>query len=486
MQKIESILLIMSILIIISIIFSKISSFTSIPKMLIFLAVGMIAGEEGPGKIQFSNYYIAQGLGIIALSFILFSGGLDTKWQDVKKVMYRGFFLSTIGVIITTGSVTLIGYFILGLDYKLSFLIGAIISSTDASAVFVGLRSKKFRLKKDIGSLLEFESGSNDPTAVFLTMTAITMILTNEVDLGKIVIDFVKQMSVGFLIGYGIGKFAQRFINKINLDHDGLYPVITFAIVFLTFGLSDFLQGNGFLSVYVCGIIIGNSNIIHKKSLVRFHDGISWIMQVAMYVILGLVVTPSKLWNIAWYGIVISVGLIIIARPLSVHSILLFSKTKFKEQVLISWIGLRGAVPIVLATFPTVYNVQNSGIVFNIVFFVVLLSTLIQGSTLAAISKKLNLVEIDPDKKHFPIELNDKFDSNSELIEIIVPKKSSVIDKQIIDLNLPEKALIVLINRDEKYVIPKGDTVIMEDDVLLLLSEKENLALLKKIVTERL
>jgi potassium/hydrogen antiporter len=404
--------------------------------------------------------------------------------MNVKKVMYRGIFLSTLGVIITTAVVSLIGHFVLGLDYKLSFLIGAIISSTDASAVFVGLRSKKFRLKQDIGSLLEFESGCNDPTAVFLTMTAISILVTNEVNVISFIIGFFREMLLGLFIGYGLGKITQKFINKIKLDHDGLYPVITFAIVILSFSLAAFLHGNGFLSVYVCGVIIGNSNIVHKKSLARFHDGISWIMQVAMYVILGLVVAPSKLWNIAWYGIVVSVALILFARPISVHLILLFSKMKFKEQALISWIGLRGAVPIVLATFPTVYNVQHSDMVFNIVFFVVLTSTLIQGSSLAAVSKKLNLVEADLDKKHFPIELNDKFNSNSELIEIIVPKKSKVIDKQIIDLNLPEKALIVLINRDEKYVIPKGDTKILEDDVLLLLSEKENLKILKSIVTE--
>jgi potassium/hydrogen antiporter len=484
MQKIETILLILSILILISIFFSKITSFTNIPKMLIFLAVGMIAGEEGPGQIQFNNYHIAQGLGVIALSFILFSGGLETKWLNVKRVMYRGILLSTVGVIITTGVVTLIGHFVLGLDYRLSFLIGAITSSTDASAVFVGLRSKKFRLKQELGTLLEFESGCNDPTAVFLTMTAISILVTNEINIVSFIIGFFREMLLGLFIGYGLGKLTQRFINKIKLDHDGLYPVITFAIVILSFSLADFLDGNGFLSVYVCGIIIGNSNIVHKKSLTRFHDGISWIMQVAMYVILGLVVTPSKIWNIAWYGIVISIALIVFARPISVHLILLFSKMKFKEQSLISWIGLRGAVPIVLATFPTIYNVQQSDMVFNIVFFVVLTSTLIQGSSLAAVSKKLNLVELDLNKKHFPLELNDKFDSNSELIEIIVPKKSKVIDKQIIDLNLPEKALIVLINRDEKYVIPKGDTKILEDDVLLLLSEKENLKILKSIVTE--
>ena len=484
MQKIETILLVISILIILSIILSKISSFTNVPKMLIFLAVGMIAGEEGPGGIIFNNYDIAQGMGIIALSFILFSGGLDTKYSNMKSVMYRGVMLSTLGVIFTTGTVTVIGRFILGFDVYLSFLIGAIISSTDASAVFVSLKSKKFKLKRDIESLLELESGSNDPTAVFLTMTAISIILNKETDIINFILLFIQQMGVGLFVGYGIGKLSSRFINKIQLDHEGLYPVITFAIVLLSFGLSDFLKGNGFLSVYLCGIIIGNSNIIHKRSLTRFHDGISWIMQVAMYVLLGLVVTPSRIWNVSWYGIVISIALIVFARPLSVHLILFFTKMKFKEQILISWVGLRGAVPIVLATFPTVYNIQNSDMVFNIVFFVVLTSTLLQGSTISLFAAKLGLLEEEDKKKKFPIELSDKFDPNSELIEIVVPKKSNIIDKQIIDLNLPDKALIVLINRDEKYIIPKGDTKIIEDDVLLLLSEKENLPVLKKLVMD--
>jgi len=292
-------------------------------------------------------------------------------------------------------------------------------------------------------------------------------------------------MLLGLFIGYGLGKLFQRIINKIKLDYDGIYPVITFALVFFSYSLTDLLKGNGFLSVYICGIILGNSNIVHKNSLIRFHDGLSWIMQVTMYVLLGLIVVPSEILNVALYGIVISFILILIARPASVHIVLFLSKFRFREKALISWVGLRGAVPIVLAIFPTIYNINDSNFVFNIVFFVVLTSTLIQGSTIYFIADKLNLLEQEERKKSFPIEFRDKFDTDSELIEIVVPDKSKIINKQIIDLELPEKALIVLINRDEKYIIPKGDTVILEGDVLLVLTEKENLLKVKEIISEK-
>ena len=482
MYSIETIMLILSVLLFISIIMSKITNVTNVPKLLIFLAVGMVAGSEwpGPGHIVFNDSNIAQSLGIIALSFILYSGGLDTNWQDVKRVMYRGILLSTVGVILTAVTVTVIGYYILDLDWKLSFLIGSIISSTDASAVFVSLRSKKFRLKKDIGTLLEFESGSNDPTAIFLTVSAISIIMSKEITVTSVLLDFIKQMSLGILIGYGLGRVAQRVINRINFDHEGLYSVFSIALVAFSYSFADFLGGNGFISVYICGIVIGNSNIVHKKSLERFHDSISWLMQIIMYVVLGLMVTPSNLLDIALYGIVISLALIFFARPIGVFLILIFTKMKFKEQLLISWVGLRGAVPIVLSIFPAAYGVPGSDFIFNIIFFVVITSTLLQGSTIASLGKKLDLVEKDKEKTAFPIELN-SYDSDSDLTEIVVPKNSHIIDKQIIDIDLPEKTLIVLISRDKKFVIPKGDTKILLGDVLLLLSKKENVDKIEKI-----
>lgn len=485
MYKIETILLIISTLMFISIFFSKLSSVTNIPNFLIFLTIGMIAGEEGPGGLNFNNYQIAQWLGIIALSFILFSGGLDTKFTNIKSVAVSGVLLSIFGVILTTIIVTFLCHYLLKLDIKISFLIGSIISSTDASAVFMSLKSKQYRLKQNVEALLELESGSNDPTAVFLTITAITVIISDQINFYIFLIDFFRQMLLGLFIGYGLGKLFQRIINKIKLDYDGIYPVITFALVFFSYSLTDLLKGNGFLSVYICGIILGNSNIVHKNSLIRFHDGLSWIMQVTMYVLLGLIVVPSEIINVALYGIVISFILILIARPASVHIVLFLSKFRFREKALISWVGLRGAVPIVLAIFPTIYNINDSNFVFNIVFFVVLTSTLIQGSTIYFIADKLNLLEQEERKKSFPIEFRDKFDTDSELIEIVVPDKSKIINKQIIDLELPEKALIVLINRDEKYIIPKGDTVILEGDVLLVLTEKENLLKVKEIISEK-
>jgi cell volume regulation protein A len=487
MFDIETIMLILSVLLFISIIMSKISNTTNIPTLLIFIVVGIIAGSEWPGTIIFNNNAIAQALGTVALSFILYSGGLDTKWQDIKGVMYRGVLLSTVGVVLTAGTVTLVGHFILGLDFKLSFLIGSIISSTDASAVFVSLRSKNFKLKKDLGSLLELESGSNDPTAIFLTISAISLVLGNEITITAVLVDFLKQMSIGVGIGFALGKVSQRAINRINLDHEGLYPVFSMALVGFSYSLVHFVGGNGFLSVYICGIVLGNSNIIHKKSLTRFHDGVSWLMQILMYVVLGLMVTLSDLLEleVALPGVIISLALIFFARPIGVFLILVFTKMKFKEQLLVAWIGLRGAVPIVLSIFPAVYGVPQSDFIFNVIFFVVITSTLLQGSTISFVGKKLNLLEKDTSKSLFPIELTDKYDSDSDLTEIIVPKDSHIIDKQIIDLNLPEKTLIVLISRDNQFVIPKGDTTILQGDVLLFLSKKEDIDKTKSIFVQK-
>jgi len=474
-------MLALSVLLFISVIMSSVTNATSVPKMLIFLVVGMVAGSEWVDKVMFTDSVVAQSLGIVALSFILYSGGLDTKWQDIKKVIHKGILLSTVGVILTAGTVTVIGHFILGLDFKLSFLIGSIISSTDASAVFVSLRSKKFKLKKDIGSLLELESGSNDPTAIFLTMSAISIMLSKEITFTTVTFDFFKQMLLGFLIGYGLGRISQRIINRMNLDLDGLYSVFSIALVAFSYSFADFFGGNGFLSVYICGIVLGNSNIVHKKSLARFHDSISWLMQIVMYVVLGLMVSTSNMISIALYGIVISFVLIFFARPIGVFLILMFTKMNIKEQILISWVGLRGAVPIILSIFPAVYGVSDSEFIFNIVFFVVITSTLLQGSTIAALGKKLDLVEEDQGKSLFPIEFSDKNDSDSDLTEIVVPKNSHIIDKQIIDLDLPEKTLIVLISRDNQFVIPKGDTKILQNDVLLFLSSREDIAKTKDI-----
>lgn len=481
MSKIETIMLVLSVLLFISVIMSRVTNATSVPKMLIFLVVGMVAGSEWVGRVMFTDSAIAQSLGIVALSFILYSGGLDTKWQDIKMVIYRGILLSTVGVIFTAGTVTVIGHFLLGLDFKLSFLIGSIISSTDASAVFVSLRSKKFKLKKDIGSLLEFESGSNDPTAIFLTISAISIMLGKEVTVSAVILGFFKQMLLGLLIGYGLGRISQRIINRINLDLDGLYSVFSIALVAFSYSFADFFGGNGFLSVYICGIVLGNSNIVHKNSLARFHDSISWLMQIVMYVVLGLMVSTSNMLSIALYGIVISFVLIFFARPIGVFLILMFTKMNIKEQILVSWVGLRGAVPIILSIFPAVYGVPDSEFIFNIVFFVVITSTLLQGSTISALGKKLDLVEEDQNKSLFPIKFSDKNNSDNDLTEIVVPKDSHVIGKQIIDLDLPEKSLIVLISREDQFVIPKGDTKILQDDVLLFLSSKEDIAKTKDI-----
>lgn len=365
----ENILLIGSILLLLSILASKTIGKVGIPALIIFLIVGMLAGSDGIGGIHFDDAELAQSLGTIALTFILFAGGLETKLESVKPVLKQGILLSTLGVLITAGT---IGYFVAAIsDFTLmeGFLIGAIVSSTDAAAVFSVLRSKSIGLKGNLRPLLELESGSNDPMAYFLTIGITSLMINPDAPALSLIPMFFQQMIIGALFGYLLGKFMTWVINKVNLDYDGLYPVLMLALVFFTYSITAFFNGNGFLAVYLAAIILGNQNFVHKKSIIRFYDGQAWLMQIVMFLTLGLLVFPKQMMPFAGTGLVIAMFLIFIARPLAVFICLSFFKMKNRERLLISWVGLRGAVPIVFATYPMLQGVEKSGMIFNIVFF---------------------------------------------------------------------------------------------------------------------
>ena len=472
MPSIEIVLFATSILLLVSVFASKLSAKISLPALALFLGIGMLAGSEGIGNIYFDDPQIAQSLGVIALIFILFSGGLDTSFAKIQPIIGRGILLSTLGVLIT--ALVVAGFVLILLDFPPAeaFLVGAIVAATDAAAVFSILGTQKIALKGNTIPLLELESGSNDPMAIFLTIAAIEIIQEPQNSLLSLIMIFIQQMSIALVFGFVIGYFASRVINRLRLGADGLYPVFTSAVVLLAFASTALLGGSGFLAVYIVGLIMANQNFVHKNSLMDFHDGLSWLMQIIMFLSLGLLVFPSQLPPIALSGIIIAIVLIFIGRPISVFVLLLFSQFDFRDKLMISWVGLRGATPIVLSTFPVLAGIPDSDTIFNIVFFVVLLSVLLQGSTLIAFAKYLNITVPYNSQLQHPFELRPNHDIRSDLVEITISADSPAIDRQIVNLGLPDVSLIVLISRNQDILVPNGNTIIEEGDILLVLVDK--------------
>src|SRR5690606_36565955 len=320
----ENILLLCSVLLILSIIASKASYRLGVPALLMFLGLGMLAGSEGVGKIHFDDPRLSQFLGMIALNFILFSGGLDTKWESIRPVLREGIVLSSLGVLLTAVALGLFAHFALDFSWIEAMLIGSIVSSTDAAAVFSILRSKSVALKGNLRPLLEFERGSNDPMAYFLTISLLTIYAEEDQSLLYLIPFFFKQMIIGGAVGLAMGKLMVTVVNRINLDVDGLYPVLLTAMVMLTFSLVTLFGGNGFLAIYICGLILGNSGFLHKKSLMQFYDGVAWLMQIVMFITLGLLVFPSQILPVMGTGLLLSLFLMFVARPAGVFLSLLF------------------------------------------------------------------------------------------------------------------------------------------------------------------
>lgn len=380
-----------SLLLFISILVSKTSHRLGIPSLLSFLLIGMLAGSEGIGGVYFDDPHLAQFIGIIALIFILFSGGLNTKVGDVKPILWRGIVLSTLGVLITTVATGIFIHWVIHFSLMESLLIGAIISSTDAAAVFSIFRSKKHGLKNNIEPTLELESGSNDPMAYFMTTTLIFMILNPQTSMGATILSLVQSIGLGVLLGLFFGKGMVEIINRIKLNVEGLYPVLTIALSLLTYSLTTYFGGNGYLSVYIAAIILGNSAFVNKQEQIQFYEGLAWLMQIIMFLTLGLLVFPSQIVPVIGVGILVSFFLILVARPLAVFVCLAPFKIQVKDKLFISWVGIKGAVPIIFATYPIVAGVQGADMIFNIVFFITLTSALIQGSTINFAAKHLKL-----------------------------------------------------------------------------------------------
>lgn len=472
----ENILLVGSILLFVSLFVGKTSFKFGIPVLVLFLAIGMLAGSEGIGGINFDDPKMAQFIGIIALNFILFSGGLDTDWQSVRPVLWQGVSLSTLGVLITAISVGLFVWWITDFTLYEGLLLGSIVSSTDSAAVFSILRSKSLKLKGHLRPTLELESGSNDPMAYVLTIVFTGFVINQDSGLLSTIPVLFKQIVIGGTLGYAFGKMGKFLINNIQLDYEGLYIVLIIAIMFFSFSATDFVGGNGFLAVYLCAIYLGNQDILHKKKFLKSFDSFAWLMQIILFLTLGLLVFPSHIIPFIGIGLMISLFLIVIARPIGVFLSLIFFKLETKSRWFISWVGLRGAVPIVFATYPLIAGAEKSHMIFNVVFFISLTSVLIQGSTLAAVAKWLKLTVAEPAGKTVEKAMDLPDEIKDLLTQITLTPGSKSIEKPIVELGLPKTTLIAIIERNNSFFTPSGSTVLKEGDKLTILSDnKEDL-----------
>lgn len=471
-----NIYLVAGILFMISLFAGQVSDRTKIPSLLLFIGVGMLAGSSGPGGIVFNDARIANEIGSVALMFILFSGGFDTRWKEIKPIVPIGTALATLGVFLTAVFMAAFAWLVLGFTPIEGMLLGSIISSTDAAAVFSILRNQKCGLKGTLKPLLEFESGSNDPMAVFLTLAVLGLIEDPNTSVPNLFLKFVIQMIFGGALGLLSGKAACRFVEKIRMSNESMYPVFGISVVLFTYGLSTSLGGNGYLAVYICGIVMGNKDYLFKRSLAKFHDGFANLMQISMFLVLGLLVNPNELKSVVWAGMLTSLFLMFGARPLAVFLTMFKSRFSLNEKALIGWTGLRGAVPIILATYPMLAGYPHAGYIFNLIFFVVITSVLCQGQTLTFAARLLHLDVPFTPAPRYPLEFTKTNESETEETrEVDIAQNSAAAGKRVQELDFSEDTTILLISRDNRFLIPKGDTEINPGDKLLLFGERKKL-----------
>ncbi|MBP5234335.1 MAG: potassium/proton antiporter [Planctomycetes bacterium] len=477
-----------SLLILISACSGKLASWINMPYLLLFLGVGMLAGSEGVGGVVFDNPQAANFIGSVAMAFILLSGGFDTEWQSVRKVLSRGTLLSSLGVLLTALFVGVFAWGFLRLfDHEISltwcFLLGAMVSSTDAAAVFTVLRGRSVSLRGDLRPLLEFESGSNDPMAAFLTIFLLDIVMkegrgvaASMSDYLQILPQFAIRMAVGVAVGWAIGWVAGRIVNRINLEFDGLYYVLAVGVGLFAFSGAELAHGNGFMSVYVTGLVMGNHRFTLHNSIGRFYDGFAWLMQVVLFTMLGLLVFPSHVWQAKWAGLGVALFLIFAARPLAVCLCLWRSGYTLKERLFVAWVGLRGGAPIMLATFPLMAGAPEAGLLFNIVFFIVILSIVLQGATIMPLARWLGVDAPLSASPRAPLMFEHTGNMDGQTRNFTLPGDSPLAGCPLSRAGLPHGALVLLIRREGRFIPPNGSTVLRGGDELMIIGPDAILA----------
>ncbi len=473
MFVIDQIILLASILIILGILSSKLSARLGLPVLVLFLMVGMLAGEDGPGGIVFDNAQIAHALGSLALAIILFDGGLQTPIASIKQVWKPASVLATFGVLITAIITGVAAAYILDVSLLYGLLIGAIVGSTDAAAVFSLLRNAGIHINPRLKSTLEIESATNDPMAIFLTVGLLEVMVKGlEPGTGLLML-FIQQMGVGSAVGLTIGWLSVRIINRIHLTTSGLYPVMVAALGLLAFGIAANLGGSGFLAVFIAGVVIGNSRFVFQRSTFLFHDGLAWLGQIIMFVFLGLLINPSSLLGIWKEGLIIAVVLTLVARPLSVLPVLKLFGFNIQEMTLVSWVGLRGSVPIILAIYPLIYGLPGANLIFSVVFFVVLISATIQGSTLPWVARTLGLTESPPSTPAATLEITALGNVDADIVEYQLGENSRVSDRRLSQIALPDGTVVAMITRGNSVIPPRGSTFLYAGDHLFIVMKPE-------------
>ncbi len=475
----ENIFFLGAILIFASIVISKWGYRFGIPTLLLFLFTGMLFGSDGLG-LEFDSHENAQLIGMLSLSIILFAGGMDTKRQDIKPVIAPGLVLSTIGVVITTAITGLVIHFLSGwsklsivLSMPLSMLLAATVSSTDSASVFNILRSQGIGLKHNLRPMLELESGSNDPMAYVLTIALVDLIVTTGEFTGiDLIIKIIGQLTVGGLLGFLSGKALVWIVNRINLPNSTLYPILILCSILIIFTLTDMLCGNGYLSVYMAGLVTGNSRLAYRRETKTFMQGITWLLQIVMFLTLGLLADPSEMIDVLPIAIFIGLFMMFVARPIAVFLCLIPFRVSLKDKAFLSWVGLRGAVPIIFATYPVIAGIEDAHFLFNVVFVITLLSLALQGTTIMTAAKWLGLSEKQPKiGNDFGIELPDEMES--ELSEMTLTEESFSDGNRLQDLHFPQGTLVMIVKRENKFIVPNGQLVLQKGDILLSITNQK-------------
>lgn len=462
-------------LVVLGVILTKLSRRLNVPALIFFMIVGMLAGSEGLGGIAFESYQLTQHVGLVALALILFAGGLDTSPRVLSLGIRPALSLATLGVFLT--AVVLGGFAAWWLGWSLleGILLGSIVGSTDAAAVFLILRSQNTKLPRPVESTLEVESGLNDPMAVFMTIAITEVLMTDKgLPLRDILFRLAYQGASGTVIGLGIGVAGAWAINRVRLESSGLYPVMTLALGLGTYSLADAIGGSGFVAVYLAGLMIGQRLTVSQRLIIDFHDGLAWLMQIAMFVALGLLSFPSRLGAVADQGLMLSAFLMVVARPVAVTVSLLFSRFSWREGLLISWVGLRGAVPIILATFPVLAGLPNGLVFFDLIFFVVVTSVLLQGTTISWAAKALGFHgQRRPEPRH-RLHISSIEQTDRRIMDYYLDRKSQSVGRLIKDLPFPHETFIAMIVRGHQVLAPKGQTRLEVGDHLFVLCRKRD------------
>ncbi len=473
----ENFLLVGAILLFIAVMAGKVAYRFGTPALLLFLGVGLFFGYK---IIFFDSPELTQFVGMLALCIILFSGGMDTKFSEIKPILGPGVALATVGVLLTAfmlgGFIYLVApYMGFEFSFPLALLLASTMSSTDSASVFSILRTKKQGLREHLRPLLELESGSNDPMAYILVVLLIGMIKDGGVDglgVGRGIAVFVLQMFVGAIAGYGFGRATTWTINKINISNTSLYSVLLLAFVFFTFSFTTLIKGNGYLAVYIAGLVVGNHKLVHKRTLTTFFDGVTWLFQIIMFIMLGLLVNIEHMldFNTLMLGVTVGAFMILLARPAAVMLCMLpFRKFSFKARQYVAWVGLRGAVPIIFATYPLVEGIENADLMFSVVFIVTIISLVVQGTTVSGMANFLGLAYTERSSS-FQEALQEKM--SSAFTEIEVNGQMLSTGNTLSDITLPDNTLVVMVCRDGDYFVPKGQTHLHRGDKLLVLSDR--------------